>query len=272
MTAGKQMRGWTVGLCALVVWLVAAPGHDQARAAGIGRPEINIGGEAAHVHYDEPDVMEEKGLLYGLFGSLSFNMDKVMVDLYMSYVQGDLKYDGGLQKTDPQTGRTTVEPLELDTPNNIINLRGVAGMELPLDVRGEVTPYVGLGRRMLTDDLPGEGGYKREQMYFYVPLGVQYELDSSWRFRAEYDLFLKGKNQSDDIELEQDKGSGFRFSGRWASRHVPSKPGFSVEAFFQYWSVDDSDTETVRSGGAVYSIKEPENTSKMFGVRAGLTL
>lgn len=254
---------------ALAAFLAAA-GHGQV----VDREGcFNAGLETEYVHYEEENVMDEKGLLFGLFGSYTrFFNEVIMAQGFASFVFGDLRYEGGIRHADG-----TVTPNALDTPNKIFNLRFIGGYRFfDVEIKDwpfDATPYAGFGYRYLVDELPGDAGYKREQTYIYLPIGVQTTsaLGTDWimECRVEYDYFVRGRHEVDlqgGLEFSQSSGSGFRASARFVAPAVDlgewlQDVTFSVEPFFQRWHVDDSNVV----GGRF----EPENTSTTVGARVG---
>lgn len=228
---------------------------------------VDVGVEIAHVEYDEPGLMTESGFLYGVFGAFTFYPGDIMCSIYASYVMGDLEYEGGVQNS--QTGE--VAPLTLDTPNTIVNLRGIIGLRPKRSGQVAFVPYAGLGHRELVDDLPGKYGYKREQTYLYIPFGMYLAWANGFAVNVEYDFFVEGENNSLGMKFTQDSGYGYRMSARYASPEKPAdlqQTSFSAEVFLQYWNVGESDH--VRY--SPYTFYEPENDSLMIGIRAGVVL
>ncbi|MFH0879313.1 MAG: hypothetical protein V2A34_06335 [Lentisphaerota bacterium] len=236
--------------------------------AGAVESSYQVGPEIEYFKYKEPGVMDESGFMYGLFGAGTFVHEDVWVGrAFMSYVQADLDYDGALSDG---------TPLKMSTPNKVFNLRGTAGYKFPL-ITYEPMPFVGLGYRYLVDDMPGQGGYKRQQHYFYIPLGVEgrYEMGNAWVLlpKVEADWLIIGKNNSGGLVFTQKTGFGIRLSVEAMS------PDFfigshnftaSVEPFFQYWNVDASDWQDGEISGVQGTYHEPDNSSYTAGLRASI--
>ncbi len=221
---------------------------------------IDAGVQGSYVEYREPGVMAEKGWLGGAFLAADTHIHEALVTrLFSSFVAGDLQY-----RTHPDR----LVALRTETPNTIFDLRGEAGWQFATR-RGLVTPYAGYGYRRLVDDLPDIQqfpGYRREQVYYYVPIGVDIGAADlrTWDLgvRLEYDRFLRGRNKSLGLRLKQDTGWGCRAALR-LTRKTPSLPGdgkLGAELFTQYWNVDDS----TPAGRGFY---EPRNDSTMVGLR-----
>jgi hypothetical protein len=231
--------------------------------SAMGAGQLRLGPQLEYVHYSEPGIMDEKGALAGLFVEGDFPLGETLgLHLFSSFVAGELTY-----KTNPDLALD----LKTTTPNTIFDLRGELTYRLSA---GNVTyrPYIGLGYRRLVDDLPDIGiyqGYKREQVYAYVPLGMELVMGTlgSWSCsaRGEYDLFLGGENTSDGLEMDQENGWGAQ--GSLSLRRGIDWLGFdelSVVPFVQYWDIDRSEIT-----GPFW---EPQNTSTMIGLRIALSL
>jgi hypothetical protein len=220
-----------------------------------------FGLQADYVRYEEPGLMSEEGLLAGVWVGYGVDFAGAWFGRVAgSWVAGELEY-----RTDPGY------PLELSTrtPNNILDLRLELGRRMQLWTY-PLGPYVGAGYRLLVDDIPDireYQGYRREQTYLYVPIGVEVGVldHAPWAaaLRLEYDLFVEGQNRSDGDSLRQDSGFGLRAVlaasyGReflWF-RHVRMEP------FAQYW-------EVARSNVSRQGFLEPENHSTMVGLSVG---
>lgn len=232
--------------------------------------------DVSYVSYEEKNFMKESGGLWGLYGRYTrYWNDVVALRGFASYVWGDLKYEGGLQD---QNGNI-VQEISHDTPNKIISLRGTAGYRFSdvdvAEVSLDLTPYAGLGWRYLVDDLPGEGGYKREQTYVYFPIGLlaTTEVFGDWivECRVEFDFLIRGRNESHPqggtLRFSQKSGTGFGMAARFLSPEVDLPvvdrgAAFSLEPFLQTWTIDKSNV--------LADHLEPKNKSWMVGVRGGV--
>jgi hypothetical protein len=244
--------------------------EDLAKESSKGeKSTVRIGVDLHYFAYDEPGVMEESGLLYGLSGSFEHLADcNLFIDLSGSIVAGDLKYDGKLVNADG-----TEHPMTADTPNTIFNLWGTGGMLFECGDYSFI-PYSGIGYRFLVDDLEEASstyGYTREQTYVYLPVGVGLfrRMQASWLLdcRMEYRIMLDSYNRSHggvlggSVVLPQDSGSGFSAS-IGLSRPDGATSKFRMETFVETWNVDDSEV--------VSGYIEPENKSFLFGMRCSL--
>ncbi len=260
--------------------------HAGPVGRGGGRSAWEVGLQLQNFKYVERGVMSEKGELIGPQGSWTLEEPAPWVwRMEGSFVYGELQYDGAVVSL--VTGEEV--PARVDTPNSILNLRALGGRLCRLANR-DVLPYAGIAYRLLVDDLPGDSGYRREQSYIYVPIGIEVTVVviGPWTvgLQAEYDLFIRGENNSEsdlggiDANLEQDSGEGFRASLHFerSIKGRGTRPvGIVIEPFFEYWDVDESDPDTdlltFVDGGESFSGEityfEPANNTKIYGLRAG---
>lgn len=140
-----------------------------------------------------------------------------------------------------------------------------------------VTPFVGLGYRLLHDDSGGDHGdnggtfYDRQNHLLYMPFGVRANPTENLSLKAQANAVLKGWQISytsdgqtgyPDAHNTQDKGWGLDFA---ADYRVSEK--WSTYTFFRYWSIDRSDNDCGNVPGRGYVCWwEPDNTTREFGV------
>lgn len=227
-----------------------------------------LGVEWVSFHYSEPDSakMREDGSMVGVFATYSWAFDRMALRAEVSYDWGTIDYDGWL--IDFETGEM-MTPIQLDTPNSVLNMRLTGGPRLKMGTgTATITPVTGLGFRFLLNDLPGYGGYTREQTYWYVPVGVEASgrLGDGWGYvlRAEYDFFLSGSNDSGGDHFTQDTGYGLHVSVGLSSAFAGPNPiTVTLEPFFRYWNVDDS---SVTPDGWF----EPANHCSEYGIKCSV--
>ncbi len=229
---------------------------------------FELGPEISYITYKEPDVMKEKGMMYGLVGSYTYH-NKLML-------KGEGK--GSLGKVDySNSGEIN------NITDYMLEFRGLGGYDFPIFKGSMITPYIGIGYRYLNDDMSGKisstgaFGYERESNYIYSPIGIDFitPLGNSWSMgvRGEYDLFWWGKQKSHlgyvpgyyDIENDQEKGYGCRGSIRLQKKS--EKIDFLIEPFIKYWNIKESQI-TVDPAGTGWV--EPKNNSTEVGVMLGV--
>lgn len=232
---------------------------------------LELGPELDSFHYREPGLIKESGLLYGGFAALTASFHSNLVwNIEASLAAGTLRYEG-------QT--MAGEPVSLDTPNRLANLRTSLGYRWD-----PLMPYVGLGLRYWNDRLNANSpnGYNRQTAYLYSPLGLEISrtFGQAWRLgaSAEFELFWGGLNRNTDfppardetIDLHQHAGYGAR-AAVFLKHPVTRSLGLMIEPFFQYWNIGESDQAALLTPDALYLLFEPANQTSLFGLRGGLS-
>jgi len=224
--------------------------------------------------YAEPSLMSEKGFIYGNLGKYIYNSRAVMCEVSLEYGAGKLNYDGST------VGGT---PVSADTEDYILEFRSLVGGNIHQG-KTRIIPFVGFGVRYWNDTIIASGGYERQILYYYSPIGVKTKRPLSdrwfWSLNAEYDLFWKGLVKShlsdvdpslDDPEVSQNFGDGFgiRFSIQFRNI-ISEKFSWYIEPFFRYWDVSESDTTILASNGVPIGIVyEPDNNTTSYGLYFG---
>lgn len=258
-----------------VVWsvmLITLALATARAAAGREGPVFDLGATVSHIKYEEPGLMDEKGMMYGLAGDFSWRSGRgIMLGLEARGAYGRVDYSGGTW----DGAELTID----DIPDYLLEGRGLVGYDV-LSREITLTPFAGIGGRYLNDGLQEQssGGYERESNYFYSPLGAELiaDLGEDWTLtvRVEYDVFWQGRQIShfsdvsseyNDPENDQDKGYGLKGSFRLAW-NGGGKVGFALEPFVNYWKIEDSKTATLtQNGWPVGEVIEPKNESTEFG-------
>lgn len=226
----------------------------------------SVGPEISWLHYEEPGLMEEDGVLYGVvFSSTNFMRASVSRDVVLRFegglAAGAVDYDGALLDGTPYT---------MDNNRDVLaNLRLLYGCVWHREAHSDHV-YVGAAYRFLGDDSSHDpAGYKRHSNYFYLPVGYArgQKLRDGWYFGlgGEFDLLVYGVQRSEifgggfePIINPQKFGSGYGLRGRVELRHKTDRLDVSLEPFVQYWSVDDSEVDN--------GWYEPENNSTQVGL------
>lgn len=227
--------------------------------------------------------MKLTGQMYGIDAAINFeylenkfrkkeNVSKWEENLF---IRGELSLAfGKVDYTSKNTG--TID----DEDNSRFEIRMLLGHKNFLI--NNLDYYAGFGYRKLVNDAEnmitttGHYGYKRTSRYAYIPLGLRARIGSSKKFKiealAEYDFFLRGKQESDltylgsyKSEKDQNDGYGARGSVKFI---IPTgdKKEFIVEPFVNYWDIDDSNPDQY---GLLY---EPKNTSLEVGMKFSISL
>ncbi|WP_027721352.1 hypothetical protein [Maridesulfovibrio zosterae] len=234
--------------------------------------KFKLGYEGMYMYYDEPDVMHEKGILNGGFGSWTgyFTQYDIMLNAELEGLAGSLEYNG--QYSDGTK-------LKCDNDDYFISGRATLGMGFENGKIG-YTPYIGVGTRYWYDKIKATGGYEREITQYYLPLGINIisNMDDGWSIGGtiEGDLLLGGTVDSklsqagsnySDASNTQDfaSGGGGRLSAFIEYDFTDYSLGF--EPYFRYWQFAKSNTDSVMYGSGNANVVEPKNKFYMSGVR-----
>jgi len=272
--------------------VVAALGRDNPKF------DFEIGSEVSNITYVEPDVMQEKGDMQGIYGILTYRFDENAKRKSRMNVW-DKREKFAFFRLD---GRFSWSSVDYDSQNTgdlsgledyMTEIRGVVGYELPIKETATLMPYAGFGTRYLSDDLrgtttTGNWGYRRESRY-YLPIGIEVKISprNGWLigFMAEYDYFLTGAQRShledgglsiqdsvtgtwyvrDMLLNDQDEGHGIR--GSFIIMKKTKYIDLFIEPFVRYWSIKESDPQQQTSnGGTVLWFQDAGFTIPLTGV------
>lgn len=266
-----MMKKITVSIAALFVFLrIGICFGDELKTHS-----WTVGPQISYIEYNEPDVMKEKGLMYGVAGSYTYNKGLVLK------AEGVFSY-GKVDYTSPASG-------DMNSIDDYLSeIRALGGYELKISDTFNIIPFLGFGYRYLRDDSSGRvtttgaRGYLRESNYYYSPIGVEFlvNLDGGWSINPilEYDYFWQGKQKShlsnavaglNDIENTQNSGYGLRAS--MAFKKKSKEREYILEPFIKYWDIDRSDFSSVTYSGVIIGYGyEPKNTSTEIGLTFAL--
>ncbi|UCB56492.1 MAG: outer membrane beta-barrel protein [Candidatus Omnitrophota bacterium] len=243
----------------------------------------DLGTEISHIKYEEPDIMEEEGAMYGVVGSYTYH-NKLML-------RGEVKGSWG------EVDYTSVDSGDINNIDDyMVEARALGGYDFPVSETTILTPYIGFGYRYLNDDMSGTVsttgnlGYERESNYYYSPIGIETitELDNDWflGLTCEYDYFWQGKQKShlsdaryyhpawgyytlNDVENDQEKGYGVRGSVKLLKK--AEKVDLIIEPYIKYWNIKKSNevvSSTISENGLWIITStgyEPKNNSTEIG-------
>lgn len=260
-----------------LVFLLALPTLCYADSDLLPPSCFEVGYELSSLHYSEPGVMDEDGLLHGIRGAYTVHeSNSIMWRIGGRFSLGSLDYDG---KT---WGGT---PLTMDTDDFILSMRGLLGRDCTMK-KSVVTPFVGLGYRYWNNDSSGTvGGYEREIKYWYSPIGIETASSTRgnwiWGLQAEYDLFWGGKVTShlsdaiaglSDTDNNQDFGDGYGLRGSlYFKRPKNVDWPICIEVFIRYWDIEKSDITPLTYYGWLTGYGfEPANDTTEYGVRLSM--
>jgi len=253
------------------------PAAADSMSSDNGVTSYEVGTEVSYIRYEEPDIMDETGVMYGIYAKADANVEGLALGAEGTINFGQVDYDSA------STG-------SIDGINDFLaEVRATVGYNLTPDKKVEFTPYIGLGYRYLLDQLGGETsttgalGYDRESNYLYLPIGIKAEtgMDNGWTLggTVEFDVFLHGWQKShledaiaglDTLTNDQDEGYGVRGSIKIAKKM--DRVNILVEPFVRYWNIKQSNTKAVTFGGTPIGVVgyEPKNNSLQVGGRIGV--
>jgi hypothetical protein len=269
-------RAITVIVCLCIVWprlLYAQEFVVEEARAQRAYEVFELGPEIFYLLYQEPGYMENKGMLYGLSGSYAYH-NRIMLKGEGRFAFGQVDYDS------ENTGSAA------DNDEFLLEGRALLGYDFER-AGGRFSPYIGFGYRYLFDDSSGSlsttgaAGYTRHSNYLYSPIGFEsvYDLKDDWqtRFISEVDIFWYGRQYSEigdalaghpTVENDQTEGLGFRTSIDLAKSF--KNLDFAIEAFYRFWWVNDSETDTVVYQGSTRTYIEPRNRTHEIGGKLAL--
>lgn len=249
----------------VLLTLVLSVWHMNAFTAS-SNTHIELGVYSSNITYTEPSVMEEKGSLTGVTAQIVSNKAGLIRAVDLLFATGEMDYEGS----------GTIK----DIPNELFEIRGIAGREFLLDSGWQIMPYIGIGYRSLNDDSSGmvsstsANGYERDQVYYYSPIGIRVTEEASsneWTLHGniEFDYLILGKNNSylssvqghEDLSFDQYNGYGSRVSVG-VSKSVGKRVSIKLDLFYKYWNIEESSIDYDYGTAMI----EPDNHSKEMGI------
>jgi hypothetical protein len=249
---------------------------------------FSIAPEISSYEYKEPGVMKVSGTMSGVtaeylnnggVGRIKESMP-IQLRARLTYMQSsNLDYDGGWFDNSGNSG-----PLKHDgVHQSYYDTVFAGGFGVKATEKLSISPYLGFGYRYLVDKDDGihygsspfgpvaVRDYKREQTYYYLPLGADFKISmgSGWKlaFNTELDILLRGENKSHlggadgTLKFRQNSGYGLRASVK-VEKNLQSV-GVFAEPFYRYWNISESNVNR----GYI----EPKNKTNEFGLRAGFS-
>ncbi len=232
-----------------------------------------VGPEISLIEYKEPDVMSEKGPMFGIDAAYTYR-NNVMIKVAGRYSYGQVDYDS--------SGSGTMSNIN----DNLFEIRALGGYDFKFLSSFTMTPFIGFGYRYLSDNTSGQvtstgkKGYLRESNYYYSPIGIEVvnAFDNGWSAGVvlEYDYFWKGMQKSylskavaglNDVSNNQNGGYGGR--GAIFVKKQRGRMSYTLEPFIRYWNIDKSDVQSVTYNGSYIGVGayEPKNQSTEIGVK-----
>jgi hypothetical protein len=268
----RGIAGFLTTILALAICFIFAGTGGALAEVALPRHSLEVGTEISYIKYEEPDIMEETGMMYGIVGSYAYH-NNFMLKAEGKWSYGQVDYDGQLSDGTSYT----IDNIDDYT----LEFRGLGGYDFPVSETITITPYIGFGYRYLNDDPSFDVyGYGRESNYYYSPIGVEITtpLKNDWSIGAtvEYDYFWKGIQKShledflaglDTLENDQNKGYGIRGSIKFQNKG--EKIGLVIEPYVRYWNIAKSKEATITySGTPIGAVGwEPKNNSTEIGCK-----
>ena len=284
----KRAGIWAVFVAGFVMTATAVWAQEGSSVPG----KLTMGAEFSYFKYEEPDLMEESGPLFGVFAEYAMRTpenDKVSSwQEFLSSYQNNYMFGIEGQFLGGQVDYDSRDTGSIDNINEyLFEIRALAGYDFPVADATVLTSYIGIGYRYLDDNTGGKtsttnaAGYDRESHYVYMPFGLRTTtpLEGPWSlgFNVEYDLFLDGTQEShlEDVNstastLENDQNSGYGVRGSVQFVRQADTWNLLLEPFIRYWNVDESNVAIVTCGGTpCLAGYEPNNESIEYGVKVG---
>lgn len=248
----------------ILLGAAGAPGAQGAAADLLTAPHWEIAPEICVFQYEEPGMMRDKGILYGLAGAYAHSRDNRLFRIEGEFAFGTVDYEGTLLDYEGSPVAGVSYTME-GNQDYLLNLRLLRGRQWETE-SWDNRFHIGLGYRGLNDDSTQDpAGYHRQSNYFYLPVGLKmyHDLADRWQIGlgGEFDLLLLG------VQLTQIRDDGTLTNLQWPGlgarasvelrRRTPSVD-LAIAPFVQYWWVDDST--------ASHGWYEPHNQSFQYGL------
>lgn len=232
--------------------------------------------------YEEPGLMKIEGALHTIFAKLAYIGEYTGLEInYLQAIDKNTKYNGSTMSGIPL--------LNIPSKDNFYNIDFKFGKRMNIFDNYDGLGYIGIGYRYLDNKISGSGGYKREQIYYYIPVGF-YASDGMFtdglfaRYGAELRYLFLGVNKThigdaildanpSVLKMIQKNNFGLKvYSG--FEYFLSDKFKVFVQVSADYWYVRESSiaTASYRYNGVLYqgSFVEPMNNTVQFGIEAGI--
>ncbi len=273
----------------LIIGMLAGAAIVAAEARAGTRPGFELGGELFDYNYRErlggDTVVRDDGTFGGIgVGYVETLGTNWFLRARFNAAWGSVDYrsDGAILDEDVG-GESRID----DVSQTIGQLELHVGRDFTLAGGTTVTPFVGLGSRVLEDKSGGEVsddgllGYDREVSYAYVPIGLasRHPLGGGkvLTLSAQYNWVVGGEAKSNfsdvdeevpDVKLDLNDGHGFEAS---AMLDIPvGSHAVRFGPFLRHWSLDRSDKLVLTDPdfpGEELQLFEPKNRTTELGVR-----
>ena len=271
------MNSKLVFLAASCGLLALSPSRADAQTQT--RRGFEVGAEVLDYSYRErfegETVASDDGRFYGLAASFVAGLGGgYLFRTRLSTDFGSVDYssdDGEIENV-----RQSIGQLELQVAR-----------DFPLSHGATVTPFIGLGSRILGDNSGGKEtetgflGYDRDIAYAFVPIGAavttQLGASNTVTLSAQYNWVVGGDAESKfsdidpefpDLKMEIPGGHGLEAS---AMIGIPvGRTQLRVGPFMRHWNIQQSESLTFEEDGEMIELFEPKNRTTELGVRLSL--
>ena len=244
-------------VCVLLGMAARGLGASEVTEEALTAPTWEIAPEVSYFRYEEPGVMKDTGILYGVAASYTRYRPNRLLRIEGGFAFGLVDYEGSLTDDTPYTMEGNHDYL--------LNLRLLLGR--PWQAHDwDSQFFAGLGYRGLNDDSSQDpAGYDRQSNYFYLPLGLKTyrKLADHWQIGlgSEFDILLVGIQFSgiyEDDVLTNVQWPGFGGRASVELRRRAKTVDLAIAPFVQYWWIDESNV----SDGWY----EPQNNTLQYGL------
>ena len=232
--------------------------------------------------YEEPELMKIEGALHTIFAKLAYLGDYVGLEFnYLQAIDQSTQYYGSTMSGIPL--------LNIPSKDNFHNIDFKFGKRLNIFDNYDGLGYVGIGYRYLDNKISGSGGYKREQVYYYIPIGF-YASDEMFadglfaRYGAEVRYLFLGVNKThigdaianvnpSVLKMIQKNNFGFRVHSGF-EYFLSDEFKIFMQISADYWYVRETSTAvtTYMANGlsSQLTLVEPSNNTVQFGIELGV--
>ncbi|MDE7172922.1 MAG: hypothetical protein K2N70_01090 [Helicobacter sp.] len=238
----------------------------------------HFGVGAGFNQYSEPSLMHTNELLLNANANLGYRYQFAKLEAVGDGFTtiGQIR---GHHQHDPLDGTSKEGTVKAATMSQIFDGQLKAGVDLLAFSKSyDLFLQSGIGYRYLYNNT---AGFKRAQIYVYVPIELEGEVAASpsfaWTYSLGYKHLIEGRHaslggvlgyDSEDYYAKQDKGFGAKLSFGWKETSSDSKT--FTRFVVDYWKIDYANTKTsVNHLGKPTITVEPKNFTISVFVQHG---
>ncbi|MBD5166489.1 MAG: hypothetical protein HDT12_01740 [Helicobacter sp.] len=238
----------------------------------------NFGVGAGYNRYSEYSFMHTNELLLNANANLGYRYQFAKLEAVGDGFTTIGQYRGEYQN-DPLDGTKKEGTAKMLFMSQIFDGQLKAGVDLlAFSNSYDLFLQSGIGYRYLYNNT---AGFKRAQIYVYVPIELEGEIAASpsfaWTYSLGYKHLIEGRHaslagvlgyESEDYYAKQDKGFGAKLSFGWKESSSDSKT--FTRFVVDYWKIDYANTKTsVNHLGNLTTTIEPKNFTISVFVQHG---